>query len=376
MITPSATCSTACSPVMTAVGLKSLAYSVWPARQQRFSPADRLAECEHFVEAAHLAIPALARRIADDGICILVDLMGHTGINRSACKPQALRPAPIQVSFLGMLGTMGADFIDYLIGDRNVTPPEFAPEFTEKFVTMPHSYLIAEPAGRAFQPDTSTQCQAGKPDLRRRHGLPDTGFVFCSFSSTYKIDPRTFAAWMRIVSEVPDSVLWLYSPGKVFEANMRREAAAQGVAAERLVFAAFLPRQEHFIRHLAADLFLDTLQYNAAATASLALQAGLPVLTCPGDTFSTRVGASLLSSVGMPELIAANLDDYVQQAVDLARHPDRLRQLSDKLKAQIATAPLFDTPRFVRNLETAYRTSRDIPRRVGDSPRAIEVIER
>ncbi len=329
------------------------------------------AECEHFVEVAHLSIPALARRIADDGIGILVDLMGHTGINRLGAL--ALRPAPIQVNFLGMLGTMGADFIDYVIGDRNVTPPEFAPEFTEKIVTMPHSYLIAEPVGQAFQPDTCL-CQAGKPDLRARNGLPESGFVFCSFSSTYKVDPRTFAAWMRILNQVPGSVLWLYSPGKVFEANMRREAAAQGVAAERLVFAAFLPRHEHFVRHQAADLFVDTLQYNAAATASLALQTGLPVLTCPGDTFSSRVGASLLSSVGMPEMIAASLDDYVKQAVELAGDADRSQQLRDKLKGQIATAPLFDTPRFVRNLEKAYWTMWEY-HAAGVEPRAFDVIE-
>jgi len=311
-----------------------------------------VAECEHFVEVGALSIPALARRIAANGIQVLVDLMGHTGVNRLGAL--ALRPAPIQVSFLGMLGTMGAEFIDYLITDHIVTPPEFAPEFTERFVTLPDCYLIAEPVGQAFQPDNPGASQAGKPDLRREHGLPESGFVYCNFNSNYKIDPRTFEAWMRILVQVPGSVLWLQSAGAVFENNLRREAAAHAVAAERLVFAPFVPRPQHLLRHQAADLFLDTLLYNAAATASLALQAGLPVLTCLGDTFASRVGASLLHAVGLPELVASDLERYEQRAVELAHQPEVLDELRAKLAAQRATAPLFDTPRFVRHLERAY----------------------
>jgi protein O-GlcNAc transferase len=302
-----------------------------------------VAGCEHFVEVATMSIPDLARRIAADGIHVLVDLMGHTGVNRLGAL--ALRPAPIQVSFLGMLGTMGADFVDYLIGDRTVTPPEFAPEFTEKFVTMPNSYFIAEP-----EPALPTA------EIRRAdYGLPETGFVYCSFNNTYKFEPRIFEVWMNILREAPDSVLWLFSSGSIAEANLRREAHAREVAPERLVFAPFRPRPDHLLRHRAADLFLDTLVYNAAATSSLALQSGLPVLTCLGDTFASRVGASLLHAAGLPELIAADLKEYQRRAIELARQPGDLGRLREQLLAQRSTAPLFDTSRFVRNLERAYR---------------------
>jgi predicted O-linked N-acetylglucosamine transferase (SPINDLY family) len=327
---------------------KVFAYSFGPPDNSIFRQ-QIMRECDHFVEVGGLSIPALARRITADGIDILVDLMGHTGVNRLGTL--ALRPAPIQVSFLGMLGTMGAEFIDYLIGDRIVTPPEFAPHFTERLVTMPDSYLIAEPISSSLAPG---QNGIGKADLRRDNGLPETGFVFCNFNSSYKIEPRTFAAWMRILTQVPGSVLWLQSNGELFENNLRREAAALGVGTERLVFTHFVPRDQHFVRHQAADLFLDTLLYNAAATASLALQAGLPVLTCLGDTFASRVGASLLHAVGLPELIAKDVEQYEHRAVELAQRPEELQCLRDKLAAQRSTAPLFDTPRFVRNLEKAY----------------------
>jgi predicted O-linked N-acetylglucosamine transferase (SPINDLY family) len=320
------------------------------------------AECEHFVEVAHLSVGELAQRITADGIDILVDLMGHTGINRLGAL--ALRPAPIQVSFLGMLGTMGADFIDYLIGDRTVTPPEFAPDFTEKFATMPHAYLIAEP-------ETNLPSAAVR---RGDHGLPETGFVFCSFNSTYKLEPRMFAAWMRILAQTPGSVLWLYTTGEVLEGNLRREATARGVAPERLVFAPFLPRPEHIARHRAADLFLDTLLYNAAATASLALQTGLPFLTCLGDTFASRVGASLLHAVGLPELIATDLAHYERLAVELALDPEALNQLRAKLGRIRSSASLYDTPRFVRNLERAYREMAN-RRAAGEPPQPFEVSE-
>jgi predicted O-linked N-acetylglucosamine transferase (SPINDLY family) len=340
-----------------------------------FGPADDsvyrrhiIAGCEHFVDVADLSVPELARRIAADGIHLLVDLMGHTGINRLGAL--ALRPAPVQVSFLGMLGTTGADFLDYLITDRTVTPPEFAADFTEKFVTLPHSYLIAEPLGADARPAEPEDRAA----LRSAHGLPERAFVYCSFNSTYKIEPRAFDVWMRILSRVPDSVLWLYTAGPAFEDNLQREAAAHGVDPGRLVFARFVPRPEHLRRHRAADLFLDTLLYNAAATASLALQAGLPVLTCPGDTFASRVGASLLHAVGMPELVASDVAEYERRAVELAQAPEALRQVSERLAEHLATAPLFDTARFVRNLERAYRAMR-ANYEAENSPRAIESSE-
>ncbi len=320
-----------------------------------------IAGCEHFDEVPALSILDLAGRIAADGIHIAVDLTGHAGVNRLGAL--ALRPAPIQVSFLGMLGTMGADFIDYLITDRIATPPEFAEFFTEKFVTMPHSYLIAEPEPRA--PDSAVD--------RGQYGLPEKGFVYCSFNGNHKIEPRIFAAWMRILAQVPDSVLWLCC-NPLSADNLRREAKTRGVAPERLVFAPFVPVPEHLLRHRAADLFLDTLVYNAAATGSLALQTGLPVLTCLGNTFASRVCGSLLHSVNMPELIAPNLEEYERLAIELAHRPESLLQLREKLALSLATAPLFDVPRFVRNLEHAYQTMWELYCQ-GNSPQPISVVE-
>jgi predicted O-linked N-acetylglucosamine transferase (SPINDLY family) len=302
--------------------------------------------------------------MAADGIHILVDLMGHTGVNRLGAI--AMRPAPIQVSFLGMLGTMGADYIDYLITDRVVTPPKYAPDFTEKFVTLPYSYLIAEP-----EPEPTAAVTAVS---RRAQGLPEDGFVYCSFNSTYKIEPETFAIWMRILARVPKSVLWLCSPGPLIEAHLRREAQAHGIDPGRLVFSTYAPRAEHVRRHQAADLFLDTLLYNAAATASLSLQAGLPVLTCRGDTFGSRVGASLLTTVGLLELIAEDRSSYERMAIELAENPDRLRALRDRVAATAKSSPLFDTPRFVHNLESAFRQMWD-NHADGNAPRPLEVID-
>jgi predicted O-linked N-acetylglucosamine transferase (SPINDLY family) len=323
---------------------------------------------EHFVDVSSLSLPDLARRIHADGVHILVDLMGHTGVNRLGAL--AARPAPIQVNFLGMLGTMGADFIDYLITDRTVTPPEFAADFTEKFVTLPHCYLVAEPLG-ADRPPAEPE---GRKEIRRASGLPEEAFVYCCFNSCYKLEPRVFGAWMRILTAVPEAVLWLSSAGPEMEVNLRREAASQGVDSCRLVFAAFQPRPEHVRRHRAADLFLDTLLYNAAATASLALQTGLPVLTCPGETFASRVGASLVNAVGMPELIAANLEEYERMAIEFAQRPELLQQVRERLDAKVPGAPPFDTARFVRNLERAYLAMWEIYA-AGNSPRAIDIVE-
>jgi predicted O-linked N-acetylglucosamine transferase (SPINDLY family) len=192
---------------------------------------------------------------------------------------------------------------------------------------------------------------------RRQCGLPESGFVFCAFNNRYKIEPGLFSAWMRILQQIPGSVLWLSPGGKVAEGNLRREAQARGVAPERLIFAQHVPgKPEHLVRHRAADLFLDTLYYNAHTTAVDALWAGLPVLTCCGETFAARVGASVLKSIGLAELITNNLDDYERRAIELAKNPTELAGLRERLRANRTSWPLFDTPRFVRNLETAFRT--------------------
>jgi protein O-GlcNAc transferase len=320
------------------------------------------ADCEHFVDVAALSPADLARRIADDGVHILVDLMGYCGFSR--LEVFALRPAPIQVSYLVYPGTTGADFIDYLLADRIVAPPEATAHFTEKLVWLPHSYQVND----REQPIAAT------PNRRTPHGLPEKGFVYCSLNNGYKFEPLIFGVWMNVLKSVPGSVLWLLSAGATMEANLRREAAARGVAPDRLVFAPTLSKPEHLARLRLADLFLDTHLVNAHTTASDALWAGVPLLTCPGGKFAARVAASLLTAVGLPELIAPDLPAYERLAVRLARQPEELRRLRDKLAAQRTTWPLFDTPRFVRNLERAFREMWDVWA-AGEAPRSIEVVE-
>ncbi len=302
-------------------------------------------DCDHFVDLDPLSVPEAARRIAADGIHVLVDLQGYAGFSRNALL--ALRPAPVQAHYLGYPGTIAGAFTDYLVGDAVVTPPELWPAFGEAVAVLPDCYLATD----------REQPISPRPVARAEHGLPAAGAVFCAFNNRYKLEPRLWGVWMRILEQVPGSVLWLSPGGPVAEENLRREARARGVAPERLVFARHVPgKPEHLARHRAADLYLDTLYYNGHTTACDALWAGLPVLTCPGGTFAARVGASLLTSVGLPELIVPDLEAYERRAVHLARHPDELHGLREKLAAQRLTWPLFDTARRVRNLERAYRT--------------------
>jgi predicted O-linked N-acetylglucosamine transferase (SPINDLY family) len=259
----------------------------------------------------------------------------------------ALRPAPVQVHFVGYPGTVGARFIDYLVADPVVAPRHLWPAFGEALAILPHTYLVTD----------REQVISPRPVTRRDAGLPEDGIVFCAFNNRYKIEPGVFGAWMRILSEMPGSVLWLSPGGPVAEENLRRQAQARGIAPARLVFARHVPgKPEHLARHRLADLFLDTLYYNAHTTAADALWAGLPVLTCLGETFAGRVGASVLTALDLPELITTNLAEYEKRAIHLARAPDELRRLRDKLGENRLVKPLFDTPRFVRNLERAFRT--------------------
>ncbi len=243
-----------------------------------------------------------------------------------------------------------------------MTPPEFADGFSEKIVTLPHSYQVND-----YQ-----QAIATTPVSRSQYDLPESGFVFCCFNNNYKIEPLIFDVWMRILASVPGSVLWLLCRLPVAEENLRREATNRGISGERLIFAQHHSKAEHLARHQLADLFLDTLYYNAHTTASDALWAGLPVLTCQGETFASRVAASLLSAIGLPELITTNLQEYEQLATSIAHSPTQLQQLKQKLAAHRLTYPLFDTPRFTRNLEFAYRKMWEIYA-AGKSPQAIEV---
>jgi protein O-GlcNAc transferase len=300
-------------------------------------------DSDHFVDVATLSLAESARRIHEDGIHILVDLQGYTGFSRMGLL--ALRPAPIQVNYLGYSSTTGAGFIDYMITDSMVTPAELGGDYRERLVRLPHTFMATDhkqplPAGRS---------------TRAAEGLPEKGLVFCCFHNSYKIEPMIFDIWMKILSQIPGGLIWLLPGAPAVEENLRREAAARGVAADRLVFARHVPKAEHLDRLRLADLFLDALVYNAHTTAADALWVGVPVLTCPGRTFASRVAASLLTAIGLPELIVQTGADYEQLAVQLASEPDELRKLRDKLGSHRTTWPLFDTPRFVRNLERAYR---------------------
>jgi protein O-GlcNAc transferase len=314
---------------------------------------------DRFVDVGSLSHAEAAAAIHADGVEILVDLKGYTIHARP--EIMALRPAPLQVNYLGYPGTMGADFIDYLVGDRFISAVERAGDYSEKLVLMPDSYQVND----------RRRPIAERPS-RQALGLPENGFVFCCFNQTYKILPDIFAVWMRMLGAVPGSVLWLLELNPWAAQNLRREASARGVDPSRLVFAPLLPLSEHLGRLSAADLFLDTLPVNAHTTASDALWAGLPLLTCAGETFASRVAGSLLAAVGVPELITRSLAEYEALGLRLVRAPGELAALRRRLSRNRDTAPLFDTPRLVHHLETAYETMWRI-HRSGGAPRLIEI---
>jgi predicted O-linked N-acetylglucosamine transferase (SPINDLY family) len=280
-----------------------------------------------------------ARYIRGQEVDVLVELNGHT--QRGNLDILRRRPAPVQVSWLGYAGTSGAPFIDCLIVDRIVAPHPEA--FSEKLEYLPDSFFV-----------TDTTRAIGASPSRADAGLPVDGFVFCGFNHVMKLGSQSFARWMRILAQVPASVLWLREPGEAARANLCRAAADHGIAPERLVFAGRVAADVHLARHALADLFLDILPYNAHATTADALWAGLPVLTCAQGCFAGRVAASLLHAVGLPEAIAPTLEAYEELAVTLARDPERLAALRARLAANRATAPLFDTPGFARNIEAIY----------------------
>jgi predicted O-linked N-acetylglucosamine transferase (SPINDLY family) len=317
-------------------------------------------DCDGWVDIRSASFTEAARRIFEDGVDILVDLMGYTGGARTQIL--ALRPAPIQANYLGYPGTMGADCIDYVITDRFITPSDQAPFFVEKFVYLPDCYQAND------RNRTIAQAIPTRPEC----GLPEHGFVFCCFNNTYKIASAIFEIWMRLLREAPGSVLWLLAANPGVIANLRREAQGRRVQPERLVFAPRVSPAHHLARLRLADLFLDTLPYNAHVTCSDALWAGLPLLTCAGETFAARVAGSLLTAIGLPELITYSLGDYEVRALQLATHPQELAALRERLAQNRLSAPLFDTPRFTRHLETAYRMMWEIYLR-GDAPRPIEV---
>ena len=302
----------------------------------------------------------MAHKIRDLEIDILVDLKGFTQDHRLSIL--AHRPAPIQVNYLGYPATMGADFIDYIIVDPFIVPLDQQPFFTEKLVHLPECYQVND----------SQRAIAARTPTRAECGLPEPGFVFCCFNNTYKLTPLYFDIWMRLLQAVSGSVLWLLADNPWVEQNLRQAAQARGVDANRLVFAPRTALPAHLARHRLADLFLDTLPCNAHTTASDALWAGLPVLTCAGRSFAARVAGSLLLALGLPELVTYNLEDYEALALKLASEPDVLNGLKRKLDANRLTAPLFDTAHFCSHLEAAYEEMWRIWQR-GEKPRAFSV---
>lgn len=317
------------------------------------------ADCDHFLDAYTTDPVDLARQIHADQIDILIDLNGHSGANR--IETLALKPAPIQVSYLGYPGTSGAPFVDYLITDRIVTPPGSERWFDEQLVYMPPSYQI-----------NSARPQATIQSPRSDCGLPDKGFVFCCFNAHYKLDPTFFAIWMRLLRQLPGSVLWLLDGPPQTIANLRDTAVSQGIDPQRLIFSPRLKVADYLARLRLADLFLDTRYCNAHTTASDALWAGVPVLTVAGERFAARVGKSLVTAAGLPELAVPSIEDYEATAMRLATQPGELTALKAKLAAQRDTCPLFDTARFVRHLEQAYRQMW-VHYQDGKPPRPIEI---
>ncbi|HEX5209589.1 MAG TPA: tetratricopeptide repeat protein [Steroidobacteraceae bacterium] len=296
---------------------------------------------ERFLDVQRESDHDIARLARSLEIDIAVDLGGFTRGGRP--RIFATRAAPLQASYLGYLGTMSADYMDYLIADDTIIPETHRKYYSERIVYLP-SYQVND-SKRRF-----AQRRFGREEL----GLPSTGFVFCCFNGSYKITPGTFDGWMRILLRVPGSVLFLVGGNASLEGNLRREAHARGVAPGRIVFGAKLPVPEYLARYRAADLFLDTLPYNAGTTASDALWAGLPVLTCTGESFASRVGASLLQAVGLPELIASTPEQYEGLAVELASNPKLMADIRAKLAGDLRTTRLFNTAAFARHLETAY----------------------
>jgi predicted O-linked N-acetylglucosamine transferase (SPINDLY family) len=317
---------------------------------------------DRFVDADAMSDDAVAAFIRELEIDIAVDLAGST----DGARPDVLaqRPAPVQVNYLGYAGTLGQDYCDYIVADRFVIPEAMQPHYAERVVYLPDSFMVND-CDRRISPDTPSRADVGLPD----------GFVFCCFNNAYKITPDLFDAWMRLLGGIDGSVLWLAGGNPAAQDNLRREAGRRGVDPDRLVFAAkTMLNEDHLARIRLADLFLDTLHYNAHATATDALWAGLPVLTCAGATFASRVAGSLLRAAGLPELVTASLAEYEALALRLARDRDLLASLRGRLARDRATCPLFDTARFTRHIEAAYTTMRERAER-GEPPQGFAVAQ-
>ena len=304
---------------------------------------DRIATAfDQFIDVHTQNDRAVAELSRTMGIDIAIDLGGHTDGCRTGIF--ALRAAPIQVNYLGYPATMGANYIDYIIGDKQVIPAAYADEYTEKVVFLP-----------CFQANDNKKKIADRFFTRHELGLPESAFVFCCFNQNHKITPEIFDCWTRILGRVPNSVLWIFAEYPQSRENLSMRFKASGLDPGRLVFATRMDLPEYLARYKSADLFLDTIPFNAGTTASDALWAGLPLLTCQGRAFATRMASSLLIALGLPELVTKTQEQYEALAVSLATHPTRLKEIRQRLGVNRLTRPLFDTPRHTLHLETAYR---------------------
>ena len=322
--------------------LEMFAYSLRADNESAFQRRAKAA-FEHFADVSGESVPRIAQRIRDDRIAILIDRNGYTLHSREGIF--ALRPAPLQINCIGFPGTLGAPWYDYIFTDRFSLPESLQRFYTERPLYM---------ANMAFPSDT-TRLPAGPPPSRAACGLPEHGFVFCCFNNAYKILPEVFALWMRLLGAIPGSVLWLLETSAEAKENLRREAHRAGVDPQRLIFAPRVGVGEHVARNATADLFLDTYPYGAHTTANDALLAGLPLLTCVGETLVSRIAGSQLTAIGLPELITESFAEYEAMARKLATDPGLLRSYRERLAANRRTAPLFDMTRYARDFEDAMQ---------------------
>ena len=318
-----------------------IAFSFGP--DEKDGMRNRIAQAlDRFIDVTTLSDKAIAQLSREIGIDIAVDLKGLTQDCRLGIF--SFKAALIQVSYLGYPGTLGTEYMDYLIADRVLIPPESQQYYSEKIVYLPGSYQVND------RKRVISQTKFNRQEM----GLPEEGFVFCCFNNNYKITPPVFDVWVRILNAVEKSVLWLFEDNSTAATNLRKEAQRRGLDPARLVFAKRMDLPEHLARHSLADLFLDTLPYNAHTTASDALWAGLPVLTRMGESFASRVAGSLLHAIGLPELVTESEEDYEALAVELGTNPVKLKAIKAKLEKNRLTTPLFDTPLFAKHIEAAY----------------------
>ena len=317
-----------------------IAISLRPVEQTLMGQRIRAA-FDSFIDVSKMSDRAAAELMRERQIDIAVDLMGYTQGSRTAIL--AHRPAPIQVNYLGFPGGMGATYVDYLLADEFLIPTAQRPHYREKVIWLPECFQAND-----------DQRATGSAPTRRQFGLPEMGFVFCCFNNHYKFNPQCFAVWMRLLRQVPGSVLWLVAEDPAVRNNLERAATKHDVDAKRLIFAPRISYDDHLARLSCADLFLDTLPFNGGATASDALWAGVPVLTCAGEALASRMAGSLLTSVGLPELITHDLTKYESLALNLATTPGLLADYRARLARSRVASPLFDSERFCRHLESAY----------------------